>query len=1339
MVRGPDDALWFTDSSGIGRVTTSGVVSEFPVADIGTLLVVGPDGHLWFSTSTGLGEMSLDGIVTRFVVGGIESWTNLAAGPDGAVWYTEPNANKVGRITPAGDMTELSLPTPASGPVDIVTGPDGNLWVTEYVAGQVARVTPGGVVTEFRPSNSALNFPYYIVSGPDGALWVDENHDGRTIARVSVTGSITEFTGDNWYPGRLAVTDGGVLLGRNGNMTSNGFGQARIDDAFIQSTFALGDPTVVQDSDGGLAWGPDGHLWFTESRTDRIATLLPPATSTIVCTPGVANGTVTIALGSTIDCYYVPALGVGGAGWDRQNLTGLNGVTGDPASMSSMSYRASVVGGASIANGLVTAPGVPVPPGLVVFWYNVVAGPISPPVSPPVGPAPVVSDISPANGPFYGGNTVTITGTGLAGATSVTIGGVTARIVQGSVSDTSLQVTVPGLPSPFSKGSPADVEVTTPAGTASGTYTYRGVAVVAIRGWTSSFTSGDTDWPRNQGGLEQYLVNAGWPPDAFPVFSYAPGTTSFDYTYSPCATTYGLYGYEAQLNSEVASWAATHPDIDVYLVGHSQGGVIAFGYLAYLLNTTGHLDFSTGSGVHLGGVVTLDSPLGGFGGTETFLADLKTTLVTGCSQAIQEPQDFTDFKSLAASRPAVTDPKMPDWPWGGMASIETLYKMANPIYNDGLALEAGRAGVPVLSIGNDQDWSYALSGEHSSQWLTNGAPGSLVYSRRISTTEAFSFPNFGALANHGAVLDDAEVNATLGALMGGDQNLLGLSVPVPPSAAAGSTTLPISGGTLRLPGSYAYLVVPPGALGAPTTVSINPADLSGPSALPAGVTQVGPAFQITGLQLGGASSAQYTSIYNPALVPSSSTPVLYRFAPAPQSPMAPMALSATGTSGTWTALSTTADPQLGELTAEIMGDGIYVPLAVSPTSLSYSGPTNGVFGEPLTVSATLSDSGPNPVPGQTVDFTLNSAESCSATTDPTGSASCSITPAEGVGTYPLLVVFKETSGYAASSSSASFRLTQATPVIKVSGGPATYDGSPHGATASATGVGGAAVSGSFVLTYAPGGATVPTNAGTYAVGATFTSSDPNYTNATGSGSIIINQAPTSVTYTGDESVVVPNAFTLSVSRTGPQSCPLAYSLNANPKTGVVGTYSLGSGGSVSTSGWKQGAYILTVTDGDGVNCVISSDSATLTVATPGAAAWGTGSYTLAGSGRVSFSFVVAAVSKASPIRYSGMLALVNSDRWRVDGVLSAYSIAGSTGTASGTASLYWWNPALNRKRGGWVLASSRVSYTVSFTESTSKSRGSFGIQIGYAPVLPQPSPLPNAAPTILQGGVIEMR
>src|SRR5262252_5357452 len=54
--------------------------------------------------------------------------THITAGPDGAMWFTEPGINKIGRITTAGDLTEFPIPTPDAKPYGISAGPDGNLW-----------------------------------------------------------------------------------------------------------------------------------------------------------------------------------------------------------------------------------------------------------------------------------------------------------------------------------------------------------------------------------------------------------------------------------------------------------------------------------------------------------------------------------------------------------------------------------------------------------------------------------------------------------------------------------------------------------------------------------------------------------------------------------------------------------------------------------------------------------------------------------------------------------------------------------------------------------------------------------------------------------------------------------------------------------------------------------------------------------------------------------------------------------------------------------------------------------------------------------------------------------
>ena len=60
------------------------------------------------------------------------------------------NGDRIGRITPAGVVTEFSAGiTAGSGPYGIAAGPDGNLWFTEFDGDRIGRITPAGVVTEF--------------------------------------------------------------------------------------------------------------------------------------------------------------------------------------------------------------------------------------------------------------------------------------------------------------------------------------------------------------------------------------------------------------------------------------------------------------------------------------------------------------------------------------------------------------------------------------------------------------------------------------------------------------------------------------------------------------------------------------------------------------------------------------------------------------------------------------------------------------------------------------------------------------------------------------------------------------------------------------------------------------------------------------------------------------------------------------------------------------------------------------------------------------------------------------------------------------------------------------
>ena len=72
-----------------------------------------------------------------------------------------------------GSITEYSVPTAAAGPYLIAAGPDGAMWFTEFQGEQVGRITMKGDITEFStPSTAAV--PAGIAVGTDGAMWFAE-------------------------------------------------------------------------------------------------------------------------------------------------------------------------------------------------------------------------------------------------------------------------------------------------------------------------------------------------------------------------------------------------------------------------------------------------------------------------------------------------------------------------------------------------------------------------------------------------------------------------------------------------------------------------------------------------------------------------------------------------------------------------------------------------------------------------------------------------------------------------------------------------------------------------------------------------------------------------------------------------------------------------------------------------------------------------------------------------------------------------------------------------------------------------------------------------------------
>ena len=86
---------------------------------------------------------SSSGTITEFPVPTSSSNPEgITKGPDGNLWFTEYNANRIGRITPSGSFTDYPIPTSGSQPLGITAGPDGNLWFTEDNTNKIGRIIP---------------------------------------------------------------------------------------------------------------------------------------------------------------------------------------------------------------------------------------------------------------------------------------------------------------------------------------------------------------------------------------------------------------------------------------------------------------------------------------------------------------------------------------------------------------------------------------------------------------------------------------------------------------------------------------------------------------------------------------------------------------------------------------------------------------------------------------------------------------------------------------------------------------------------------------------------------------------------------------------------------------------------------------------------------------------------------------------------------------------------------------------------------------------------------------------------------------------------------------------
>ena len=143
---------------------------------------------------------------------------------------------------PGLTLTPVAIPTPRTvNPYRIGPGSNGKIWFSDVTFRQVGFIGADGAITAFRlidsgdPNNEVR--PLAITEGPDGNGW---------------------FT--------ISVTDssGSPLRTEIGRATPTGL-ITRFPTPTVDACTVFGRAPVC-----GITVGPDGNLWFTETRTKRI-------------------------------------------------------------------------------------------------------------------------------------------------------------------------------------------------------------------------------------------------------------------------------------------------------------------------------------------------------------------------------------------------------------------------------------------------------------------------------------------------------------------------------------------------------------------------------------------------------------------------------------------------------------------------------------------------------------------------------------------------------------------------------------------------------------------------------------------------------------------------------------------------------------------------------------------------------------------------------------------------------------------------------------------------------------------------------------------------------------
>jgi virginiamycin B lyase len=243
------------------------------------------DAHnVWFTAGGGgyaglsdipvnnrIGKLSPAGELTEYVTPTPGSApTSIAVAKDGSVWFTERAASRIARLDPkTGAITELPTPTPDSGPTGIAVADDGIVWFTEKRAGKIGRYDPAKDQFDEIATPNPQSEPSTVVVDGAGFVWFDERAADNIVRLDPRTRTMTQFK----VPTRNSRVIG-LLPDPRGLLWFLELGAHKIGRLDVESgqIVEYQIPTHLA-SPFKAALDRHGRLWFTEAYGDKIGVL----------------------------------------------------------------------------------------------------------------------------------------------------------------------------------------------------------------------------------------------------------------------------------------------------------------------------------------------------------------------------------------------------------------------------------------------------------------------------------------------------------------------------------------------------------------------------------------------------------------------------------------------------------------------------------------------------------------------------------------------------------------------------------------------------------------------------------------------------------------------------------------------------------------------------------------------------------------------------------------------------------------------------------------------------------------------------------------------------------